>query len=148
MIFDSLKNRALYASDERLSRALEFLAGVTPDITLGRQELDGDRMYANVVEYETKTEGVFEGHRAYADVQFVLSGREDMECVNISHTEPTKEYDAAGDYALFADSALSSRITVNEGEFAVFYPEDIHKPSLASGAAAKVKKVIVKLRLD
>ena len=147
MIFDKLENATLYCANEKLAKAFLFLKEKGNDLPLGRNEIDGDELYANVVEYETKSEGVYEGHKDYVDVQYIVSGCEDMEFINAAYAKVKKPYDKDGDYALFEDASFASRVTVHAGEFAVFFPDDIHKPSLATENCSNVKKVIVKVKV-
>ena len=46
----------------------------------GRYDIDGDTVYALVQEYDSKpkSEGFWEAHHAYLDVQYVASGAEHM----------------------------------------------------------------------
>ena len=64
---------------ERFRTAYEFLS--RPDLAelpLGRNEIDGEDVYANVLEYDTvpAAEKELEAHRDYYDVQFVVRGEE------------------------------------------------------------------------
>ncbi len=49
-------------------------------VALGRHDLDGDDLFALVQEYTTRAadECVWEAHRRYIDVQFVVTGAERM----------------------------------------------------------------------
>ena len=67
------------ATAKRLSRAMEWLgqtdmAALTP----GRHDIDGDEIYANVMEVTTcaPAEKQFEAHHAYLDVHYVIEGEE------------------------------------------------------------------------
>ena len=148
MIVDTLKNRESYILSDNFKKAFEFL-NATDCLTIssGRHEIDGDRVYANVVEYQTKDEGVFEAHRDYADIQFVVKGAEAMEYLNIANGKVKKEYSKEGDYALYEDSDKASRLVINAGEYAIFMPDDLHKPCLFAGNNRDVKKIIVKVKL-
>ena len=62
---------------QRFSKAYAFLAQDGLDaLPLGRNEIDGDDVFANVQEYDTvaASEKQLEAHRGYYDVQFVVSG--------------------------------------------------------------------------
>ena len=38
-------------------------------------------------------------------------------------------------------------VNVEEGEFVIFYPNDVHAPMLSVGEAQEIKKVIVKIKI-
>lgn len=152
MIADTLKHAALYASlHEKFDEAFAFLRKATDEnLPAGRYELDGDRLYAMVQEYDTKpvAEGVFEGHRRYVDIQYLLAGVERMDVLDSIRGMSTVAYDEEKDLEFFADASPCHRAVVQAGEFAVFYPHDLHKPGLsADGAITPVKKVVVKVKL-
>ncbi|NOS84135.1 MAG: YhcH/YjgK/YiaL family protein, partial [Ignavibacteria bacterium] len=56
-----------------------------------------------------------------------------------------KEYDTEKDYLLY--NYVSGSIILDEGMFAVFFPDDIHQPGLMIDEPMKVKKAVVKVRL-
>ena len=88
----------------------------------------------------------FEGHRKYIDLQFVISGQEYMECTNIAECEAITEFDEENDYALYVCNGLKLKMECKENNFAVFYPEDIHKPCVKLDASSSVKKIVVKIK--
>ena len=76
MIFDNIKNAETYFNlDEKIKKGLEFI--LNNDLTTfenGKYEIDGDKVTANIQEYDTKAEGLFEAHKNYIDIQYVISG--------------------------------------------------------------------------
>lgn len=142
-------------------QGIEFLK--TADLSalpLGKQELDGDRLFINVQEYETKPEGipVFEAHQKYIDIQMIVSGREwiGLTTADVSNDPVTTPYDAEADYELYTPTeeprwcadGLPRKLDVNAGELVVFEPVDRHAPCLSPGHAEQVRKVVVKCRID
>lgn len=152
MIIDNMKNRSLYASAyPGFETAFKFLEkAVAEDLPVGRYELDGDRVFAMVQAYDTKPSeaGAFEGHRNYIDVQFVISGIECIEFMDIGKAAVKTPYDPAKDAAFFENSPVSGKMVLEAGEYGIFYPHDIHKPGRIYGdAATPVKKVVVKVKV-
>ncbi len=88
MIFDSLNNFSRYAGlGNNLPAALKFLLeNELTALPVGRLELDGDNLYALVREYTTKPaeQGVWEAHRKYIDIQYMVSGSERMGFAQLS----------------------------------------------------------------
>ena len=150
MILDVLKNRGRYEQlHPRIGKALEYL-GKTDFTALaeGRHPIDGDDLYALVLSYETEAEKDrrFEAHRNYIDIQCILSGRE------IIYWAPTEELSVLEDYSqqqdvVFLSGEARGELRLTAGSFAVFYPEDAHKPNCAWDEPQQARKVVVKVRV-
>jgi YhcH/YjgK/YiaL family protein len=148
MIFDELQNMERYAAAvPLLSEAVRFLRDpATAGLAIGRYEFSGGA-YALVQEYMTKDVKAarWEAHRTHIDVQFVASGEEKMGRGPLSALEGAGTYDETND-AILADRVEGgSEFIVGAGSFAVFFPEDVHRPCLAVGSPGRVRKVVVKL---
>jgi len=149
MIYDLIANKNLYAAlGDKYVKAFAFVEdamknGVEP----GKHIIDGDDVYANVSAYDTKTEGVYEAHKDYIDLQFVLEGHEQIFWKNIKDCKITKEYDADGDYMLL-DAEEPVVLDMPAGTFAILYPEDVHAPGRAYKEVSAVKKIVVKIKVD
>lgn len=147
MIVDNIKNAAQYFSyGERFKKALEFLQ--VTDINLldnGTIELDGKNIYAIISEYETKplTEGKWESHEKYYDVQFIANGREKIGYVYKDKVKISQEYNDENDFMLWEGEG--NFITANKGDFLILGPDDIHMPSIQVDGHEKVKKVVIKV---
>ena len=78
MIFDRIQNRRLYARlGSSIGEALEYLATTDfSDMPNGKHMIDGDRLFIVVQRYRPKplSEIIWEAHRDYIDVQYVVSG--------------------------------------------------------------------------
>lgn len=146
MILDSLKNIELYASiHPRFKQAFDFLQSTDLDaLSIGKIELNGSELFANVVEIIGKTaeEAKMETHNRYIDIQVPITAAETMGWIAVNKlTQTTQAYNPEKDVAFFADKA-SNFILVQPYEFAIFFPEDAHQPGIAIG---QHKKVIVKV---
>lgn len=149
MIFDKLENAEFYYNlNPKIKAGFEFLKSMDwKNLNPGKYELNDD-IYANLQEYETKNpkDAEFEVHRTYYDIQYVISGVEDMGFGNLENFKVTKEYSEEKDVAF--GECPSSNVTVPEGYFTFFSPNDAHKPSLnVANEVKKVKKVIVKVKV-
>jgi YhcH/YjgK/YiaL family protein len=112
----------------------------------GRHAVEGDEIGAVLATYDTEPESArsFEAHRRYIDVQYILSGRE------IIYWAPAEELTPAGGYSekrdiLFLSGEARARLRLTQGSFALFYPEDAHKPNCAWDNPERVRKVVVKV---
>lgn len=156
MIIDTLAHaRTWLTQSPRIALALQALAETDlasrPD---GRYELDGDRVYAMVQRYKTRTwEGALqEAHRRHLDVQFVASGTERIGYAPLADVEAGCEvvtpYDPARDVALW--KGYGDLVALHAGMIAVLWPVDVHAPTLGYTAQGgdPITKVVVKVRLD
>jgi YhcH/YjgK/YiaL family protein len=148
MILDVLENSARYEClHPRFKKAFDFLK--TTDWTetpVGRIELEGEDLYANVQEVNGKTVEAarMETHDVYVDIQVPLSTTELMGWMPRQDLKKlTEAYDKEKDVAFYGDRTLNLMI-VRTGEFAIFFPEDGHQPCIGQG---KMKKVIIKVKL-
>ncbi len=149
MILDHINNCALYSGvHSNFEKAFEFLK-TAADKPVGRYEIDGSNVYAMVQEYNTNPEdnGKYEGHQKYIDIQYVVSGQEKMKMAELSRTTAITQYDEQNDYALFVDQGVAHTVILQSGEYAIFFPQDIHKPGMAAGEAAPVRKIVVKVKI-
>lgn len=150
MILDRLENAASYIQlGPQISAALRYLAATDfSHVEPGRYPLDGDRLFAMVQRNKTKPAGeaVYEAHRRYIDVQYVVQGVERMGYAPLRADTPVHTaYDAEKDFALY--NAVGTLFDVPPGAFTVFFPHDMHAPGLAGGnppTPGEVLKVVVK----
>lgn len=115
-------------------------------LPLGRNEI-GEGAYANVSEYETKLENLYELHRQYIDVQLTASGSEWVYVADKRRAlRPQGPFDEAADCQLFGDAEGARQVLVSRESIQIFFPTDAHKPCMAvDGRPVKVRKICVKV---
>lgn len=149
MILDKLENSAKYNyTNGNFSKAFSFLLNTDLiNIDDGRYEIDGDNVYAIISSYDTKSpEGAHpEAHRVYADIQYMVSGTEQIGYSVYNGQKVFKEYNAEKDFLLYEN--VSFFIKMETGMFAVFYPDDLHMPGIMINNPAPVKKAVIKVKL-
>ena len=152
MIHTTLSNAkrpsSLFPGAEKAFEALKKFKDA--EFVKGRREVDGDDIYINAVEYETKPleSSVFEAHRKYIDIMLMLEGEERIAYSDISRAgEITKEYDESGDYLLAKIPDDASFEYMKEGDIVIFFPEDCHAPAIEANKKCKVRKLIAKVRV-
>lgn len=148
MIFDDLKNTPElpgYLVDALALLRKQDLAALPS----GRHELDGDRVYLMVMEYDTKPAETlrFEAHVNYIDVQYLVSGTERLDYLPIgTKAALTEDRLAKDDVAFYAVEKEPSQLVLHAGLFAILYPGELHKPCGTASAVSKVKKIVMKVR--
>ena len=149
MVFDRLSQAAsYYGLSASMARGLRYLQDTDLDsLATGRYDLDGDRRYALVLEYDTKrrSDGFWEAHRRYIDIQYVQRGEELMGYVPLSRLA-AGEYDEARDFLPADGEGEFLRMTA--GDFAMFGPQDAHMPGMALGGPAPVRKIVLKVAVE
>ena len=82
MIIDYLENLRSYSGiSSNMDKAIEFILNTDLEkLQVGRNEVCGDDIFANVMEAQprTKEEAPIEIHRKYIDIQIPLTGDEVM----------------------------------------------------------------------
>lgn len=150
MIFDKLAHADAYkALGPRFRAAFDFFeSGKAHNLAPGRHELDGNQLFVNIEQYDTKPvdEGKWEAHRRYADIQLILSGAERMDYAPVDTLKEVAAYDPAKEAAFFEGEGTP--LIVDAGMFAVFFPHDAHRPNLAPGEPAPVRKAVAKILLE
>ena len=148
MICDTLDQLHLYKGfHKNLDTAIEFLAAHPLDtLPLGRTEVDGDEVFINVMDADLKphTGSHAEYHRLYADLQIDLTGGEGWGYA----TAPGEEVGTfTGDIG-FQNSPDAVTGSLGEGRFVLFFPGELHKPGVARPECTKVRKAVVKIRME
>ena len=152
MIFDRLENQNLYPFGEAWKAAFDFLKTVTPETATGKYLIQGNDLYAGVDSYNTKARDIakLETHRKYVDIQVLLSGTETIEIFPKQGLIVSEPYNPEKDAEFYqAPAKTQTKITLNQGQFLVFFPEDAHMPCLTAGSTPQtVKKVVIKVAVD
>lgn len=147
MILDKIENQHLYTGlGTKFLKAFEFLNTTNlKEIAPGEYPIDGDQLLAIVMEYETtaKSENSFEGHQKYIDLQYVVTGTEQVGVVTRINQTPF-EVHKEDDYDLY-HSNQAAYFTLDKGMFMIFFPDDLHMPSVYDDQPSTVKKVVVKI---
>lgn len=149
MVFDALYNADLYYGlGERIEKALQFLQDTElDDLQPGRIDIDGDNIFALVQKYTTKdiTEGKWETHRRYLDIQYMVRGSESFGFVNIDYLEPTEEYSEEKDIEFLKGEG--DFLQLNDEEFVIVFPNDAHMPGIAVEQIEEVFKIVIKVKM-
>jgi biofilm protein TabA len=148
MIIDTLDNAEKYiALHPRFAKAFDFIKTVDlANIEPGKYTIDGTDIHASVSAKEgvTKETAKFEAHDHYIDIQVCPSGFETLgwrprsTCTNIKEA-----YNPEKDVTFFSDKP-DMYFQLNAGQFAIFYPEDVHAPMIGDGT---IRKLVIKVKL-
>jgi YhcH/YjgK/YiaL family protein len=131
------------------SAARSRIRGIAPGAA---EKIDlGSGIFAIEQVYRTKprTESFFESHRKYIDVQVIVEGEELMEVIDASRITVRDQYVPERDLITYIDGADTSELRLRAGEAAIFFPADVHMPSMQMrGFAELVRKTVVKVPVE
>lgn len=148
MVLDSLQNSAKYESlHPAFKQAFDFVKNTDwSKMEPGKTMLNGKDLFVNYTLATGKTADVakMETHKDYIDIQIAIEKAETMGYTpTCDLKEPQEAYNAEKDITFFYDKAQNF-ITVQPGQFCIFFPEDGHQPCIAEG---QFHKIIVKVKL-
>ena len=149
MILDKLENASLYSCiSNNLKKGFEFLKNTDlPALSPGRHDIDGNDVFALVSEYDSKNpeDCRLEAHRIYTDIQYLVSGKELIGYETLGTQAVSSEYNPEKDIAFYKGDGTP--ILLEAGMFAVFFPQDVHRPCIFAEKPEKVKKIVIKVRI-
>lgn len=151
MIYASWDERErFYAMHPLFKAAFDFIGQCRQQRpAVGEVELDGRRLFVLVQQYTSMPPEApgWEGHRQYIDIQYILSGQECNGWAPLRSAAPGAVYDENIDL-LRCQAEPSFWLPLHQDQFAIYYPEDLHKPKCMLEAACPVEKLVVKVALD
>lgn len=123
------------------------------DMHHGKYPLEGDKLILQINEITTgpKSTKRPEVHRDYIDVQYMVHGHELIgfypDCGDRKVLEDNLD---TGDVLYYQerDDAREIMLPMTEGCYAVFFPEDVHRPCCMMNGPEDVKKIVLKIRVD
>lgn len=150
MIKDRLINAKLYYFlSDNIKRGFLWLEKTDLNsIADGRYEIDGENVYASVQTYETKDDAKYESHRKYIDIQYMIKGEELIGVTDSENCTTCIEYDSEKDLEFYDINTNEEFFELKSGQFMLFYPHDLHKPSIKKCQRKLVKKVVVKVAVE
>ena len=134
-----------------MRRAVDWLKSVWgQELPDGRVEIDGTTVYALVQSYTGKPIDAprYEAHRAYIDVQVVVTGQERFGWAPLEAMAAINEYNPEKDVIHgTVPAAESVLVPLRSGQLMVLYPSDAHAPGLSAGDDSPVQKIVLKVKL-
>ncbi len=113
----------------------------------GRLEFS-DGIWANLQTYTTKEDALFEAHRKYIDIQYMVSGQEKIGVCEYTKCKTNIPYDSEKDIEFLDCENDFEYINMTPKDFLVLFPKDAHKPSISISEKVKVRKLVVKVPVE
>lgn len=138
---------------KKMHDAIEYIKkNINRDTPLGLQEIDGRNIFAIVANesthfYEDRRP---EFHARYLDIQIVLEGKEGYGFSTLPpQTKPVENLLEEKDLAFLPVEMAEKIVVLNAGDFAIFFPNEVHKPLCAvDGKVDAIRKVVIKIAVD
>lgn len=149
MIFGHINNTDPRHYPPAIAHAIHYLA--THDLAsmpAGRYEDSQTGWVVQVLDLHTAPhhENYPEAHRRFIDVQYLVSGNELMGVATAkAELAIHQPYDDERDIIFYQDAPHETLVLMQPGHFAVFFPQDIHRPNCALDAPEAIRKVVVKI---
>ena len=147
MIIDTIDNFGKYVTLNPLfADVLEFLK--TNDLQTmeaGKYPIKDKDLFLNlqVAKQRTKDTAFLETHIEMIDIQIPVSCAETFGYTPLCDL-PAFEYNAEKDITKYGDTKAQTYVTVNPGQFAIFFPQDGHAPCIIG--EPEIKKAIFKVK--
>lgn len=118
-------------------------------LPLGQTRLS-DNVTVNVQQYNTRLMDkpeMYEQHGKMIDVQYVVTGRELHGTVKRDKAQLATPYNATKDIAMYSAAKVPYYI-IGEGEYSIFFPDDVHLTNIGYGSQTPVRKVVFKVKAE
>lgn len=148
MIAGDILNPDLAQLPAALSHALRVALAQEPQHkAAGNYPLQGERLFMNVMQFSTQppVEKKAELHYEYVDIQVLLKGSEKIYYGEAGSARECDDLHEKEDYQLCSRIENQQVLTLRPGMFAVFMPQEPHKPGCLVDQSEEIKKVVIKL---
>ena len=88
-----------------------------------------------------------ETHRDYIDVQYVISGDEWVQFAARKASLPCESVDSQDNYFYSREGLSLHEMSLSDGDYAIFFPWDIHAPLCHQQTPQQVRKIVAKVSL-
>ncbi|MBT1872671.1 YhcH/YjgK/YiaL family protein [Enterobacter mori] len=152
MIFGHISQPNPCRLPRAIEKALHFLRA-TDFTTLppGVVEIEGRTIFAQVLDLTTKEphKNRPEVHRRYLDIQFLAWGEEKIGiAIDTGNNEISESLLEQRDIIFYHDSENESFIEMTPGSYAIFFPQDVHRPACINNKEAAIRKIVVKVAVS
>lgn len=147
MIVDRLENYKSYRGvHEHFSKVFAIFEKIATGTITDKTVLEEGNVWVNApaVVVETDEEKLYEAHRDFIDIHYIVSGSEQFGIINIENLSVVKEYNQADDYSLLSGDVECVRL--KKGDFCVVFPQDAHIPAYQKVGNEELVRVVAKIR--
>lgn len=134
---------------DRWDMAFQFLKETDLTTLTGTHNLDSTNVYVIAVDYNSKdkSETRYEAHKKYVDIQYVAAGEQLMGKTDLESVEVDEPYDAEKDIAFYTYEG-GDYFTATPDNFFLFFPDEVHRPSIKINESVPIKRIVVKILVE
>lgn len=145
MIIDNIKNASKYYCLGRdFEDALKFMLNCNRIVD--KPVVINERVTIKPSSYSTCNEAdcVFEAHKLYADIQFIVNG---SECIGYSPIDRLKITSVNDEKDLILLDGKGVNMPLEKGDFMIVFPDDAHMVGICNGEPNECVKLVAKVLL-
>lgn len=145
MVSGNIKNcEKYYPLNKHFKAVFEYLKTVKKEN--GKYIISEENAWVNPPVVRNDCSDIYETHRKFIDIHYILSGSQTFGCCNAKRLNITEKYDENIDCEfLKGDGDL---IKMSEGDFIIVFPEDAHNVIVDFNNSCELVTVVAKVRLD
>lgn len=139
-VFDYLK-KALDPESSIHKRIMNYSVGSFEKVNISENIFALEQVFTS----KDSKDCFIESHKEHIDFQLVISGIEQMEYIDIDKLDVKNPYNALLDLIVYKPCDITSKIVLQKGDLAVYFPDDGHIGMPKYKKAGLVYKTVVKL---
>lgn len=135
---------------DRWDMAFQFLRDNDLQNLSRRVNLDENNVYVMVSTYDSKekSDTRYEVHKKYVDIQYIAIGEEYMGKATLNEVgAATVPYSETGDIAYYDYEGGNYFLATPENVF-IFFPDEVHRPSIKVNESVPIKRIVVKILVE
>lgn len=148
MLFGNI-NKLDYVNymDRRIHTWIEEAMVIAQQQPLGKYPLSNPDVFVILMEVSTEERNKrrSEIHKKYADVQIMLDGVESLGYSYELDAKTTALTELENDVTFFDHVDNEQFVTINNGDFVIFYPNELHRPLCSVNGDKMVRKAVIKI---
>ena len=153
MVHDKIENLHKYVNEQDYEMIKSgFIDIISHDMEERIYPIDGERIYARVMSYDTKDPSIckLEAHEKYIDIQCTITGAEGIDIYDRSQLTISEPYNTEKDVVFYEKKAdvLLAHTNNFEGYFTLLMPDEAHAPQQRVGDISRVKKFVIKYAVE
>lgn len=129
-------------------KSLAWITGHLGAFSEGIHELGEPGWFVNVHGYTTQAQDLctWENHTATIDIQYLIEGAEGIDLIAVEKLGPPTSFKPESDTQKFgAIAGPATQLVLRSGDFVIFLPGEAHRPKVAVGTPAPLRKLVVKV---
>ncbi len=149
MILDSIRNKHNYRDFPLLYQALCYLEKLSEDVfSQSSLIVINGHMFCSLVTLMSrpKSECIYESHRKFIDLHYILDGTEGIATADVSTMFPKTPFDLEKDIGFYTGEETAMSF-LHAGDFMVRYPNDAHMVAIMDKEPEEIRKIIVKIKV-